>query len=118
MSPAQHLQLVQNAPKRTMKHGTPVIICGLGFGDERKGGTADALARRFGPSVVVRYNGGPQAGHNVVTPSGVWHCFAQFGAGSLAPYTRSVLARHMLIDIDSMATEADMLGKKIRVPKW
>lgn len=101
-----------------MKRGTPIIVCGLGFGDEGKGTIVDALVRRLGPSAVIRYNGGPQASHNVVAPDGAWHCFAQFGAGSLVAGSRSVLSRHMLIDLESMAVEAGVLEKKIRSEAW
>ncbi len=34
--------------------------------------------------MVVRFNGGCQAGHTVVTPDGLRHVFSHFGAGTLA----------------------------------
>jgi adenylosuccinate synthase len=43
------------------------IVVDLGFGDAGKGLVTDALVRRTGAKLVVRYNGGAQAGHNVVT---------------------------------------------------
>jgi adenylosuccinate synthase len=89
-----------------------IIVCGLTFGDEGKGTITDALARRHGATTVVRYNGGPQAGHNVVTPDGVWHCFAQFGAASFLPGVRTILSRHMLINPDNMGIEAEVLEQK------
>lgn len=68
------------------------IVCGLAFGDEGKGTTVDYLVRKFGLDKVIRFNGGPQAGHNVVLPDGRHHCFAQFGSGSLVPGVKTFLA--------------------------
>jgi adenylosuccinate synthase len=63
------------------------IVLGLGFGDEGKGLTVDflcgqALAAGRQP-LVVRFNGGHQAGHTVVLADGRWHVFSSFGAGTL-----------------------------------
>lgn len=61
-----------------------IIVAGLGFGDEGKGSIVDYLCRRDQAGLIVRYNGGPQAAHNVVTPDGRHHTFSQFGSGTLA----------------------------------
>jgi len=82
-----------------------IIIAGLGYGDEGKGATADYLVRRHGANLVVRYNGGPQAAHNVVTPDGRHHTFAQFGSGTFNPGVLTHLSRHMLINPMNMARE-------------
>ena len=58
------------------------IVVGLGFGDEAKGATVDALAARTQPDRVVRFNGGPQAAHNV-TVGRAHHTFASFGSATL-----------------------------------
>lgn len=87
------------------------LIAGLGYGDEGKGATVDYLAREKNAKLVVRYNGGPQAQHNVVTPEGVHHTFAQFGSGSLVPGTQTHLSKFMLVDPISMLTEAQALKK-------
>ena len=55
-------------------------IIGANYGDEGKGLATDYLT---GPdSLVVRFNGGAQAGHTVCTPSGQRHVFSHIGAGS------------------------------------
>lgn len=59
------------------------IILGLGFGDEGKGITTDYLCRQSATPLVVRFSGGHQAGHTVVTETGTRHVFSSFGAGSL-----------------------------------
>ncbi len=56
------------------------IVVDLGFGDAGKGIVTDALVRDLGARAVVRFNGGAQAGHNVVSPDGR-HYFPAF------PYT-------------------------------
>jgi adenylosuccinate synthase len=60
------------------------IILGLGFGDEGKGVTTDYLCRQAERPLVVRFSGGHQAGHTVVSPEGIRHVFSSFGAGTLA----------------------------------
>lgn len=59
------------------------IVVGLGWGDESKGATVDALAAANRPNRVVRFNGGQQAAHNVIA-NGVHHTFSSFGAGTFA----------------------------------
>lgn len=63
------------------------MVVDLGYGDAGKGTTVDYLARKCAgddPVVVVRFNGGPQAGHNVVEPSGRHHTFSTWGSGTFA----------------------------------
>ncbi len=95
-----------------MATGRAWIVCGLGFGDEGKGALTDFLARERGVRAVVRFNGGPQAGHNVVDPEGRWHCFAQFGAGTFVPGCRTLLAPGMLVELENLAAEAAVLRAK------
>jgi adenylosuccinate synthase len=62
-------------------------VIGAGYGDEGKGRNVDALCRQHYDRnpVVVRSNGGAQAGHTVVDPvSGERHVFHHFGSGALA----------------------------------
>lgn len=87
------------------------IVCGLGFGDEGKGALTDHLTRTRHASLVVRYNGGPQAAHNVVTDDGRHHTFSQFGAGTLAG-ARTYLSRFMLVEPFALVREADVLTEK------
>ncbi len=84
----------------------------LGFGDCGKGLVTDYLARRTDAGVVVRFNGGAQAGHNVVTPDGRHHTFAQLGAASFLPEVRTFLARHVLVHPTALALEASVLASK------
>ncbi|MBK8594468.1 MAG: adenylosuccinate synthetase [Holophagales bacterium] len=94
-----------------MTEPSGLVACvGLGFGDEGKGKVVDALVRRTGARTVVRFGGGPQAAHHVVTPEGRVHCFAQFPSGMLVAGTRGWIAREMLIDPLALGREAEALA--------
>lgn len=58
-------------------------VIGAQFGDEGKGLATDYFAFADGEDgIVVRFNGGAQAGHTVVAPDGRRHVFHHFGSGS------------------------------------
>src|SRR5262245_1991257 len=82
-----------------------VLVAGLGYGDEGKGATVDYLSRALPVHTVVRYNGGAQAAHNVVTAGGRHHTFAQFGSGSLVAGVRTYLSRFVAIDPPALLRE-------------
>lgn len=92
-------------------------VVGLGFGDEGKGSVVDALVRRVGADLVVRFNGGPQAGHNVVLPDGRHHCFRQFGSGTLAG-ARTHLASPTVVCPFLLQDEARTLHNLIGYRPW
>jgi adenylosuccinate synthase len=88
------------------------VVLGLGFGDEGKGTIVDWLARqRGGAVVVVRWNGGPQAMHHVVTDDGRVHCFAQLGSASLVDGARTHLGPDMIVDPYALCAEADAIAR-------
>ncbi len=89
--------------------GKAFIVTDLGYGDAGKGTTVDFLARQCASSLVVRHCGGAQAAHNVITPDGRHHTFAQFGSGSFVSTSRTHLSRFMLINPLNMMTEAQHL---------
>lgn len=80
------------------------VVAGLAFGDEGKGTVVDHLAREHQAHTVVRYNGGAQAAHNVVTDDGRHHTFSQFGSGTFAG-ARTHLSRFMLVNPISFMAE-------------
>ena len=87
------------------------IVIDLGFGDSGKGLLTDFLVRRLHANVIVRYNGGAQAGHNVVTSDGRHHTFSQFGSGTFIPGVRTYLSRHVVIHPTALLLEGDALQK-------
>lgn len=59
------------------------IVIGSLWGDEGKGHMTDILCNE--PNTLnVRFNGGSQASHTVVTPDNKRHAFRHFGAGTFA----------------------------------
>jgi adenylosuccinate synthase len=93
------------------------IVVDLGFGDSGKGLLTDYLVRRFKAGVVIRYNGGAQAGHNVLTPDGLHHTFSQFGSGTFIPQVRTYLSRYVVIHPTALLIEGDILeGKGVPNP--
>ena len=87
------------------------IVVDLGFGDAGKGATVDALVRRDGASLVVRFNGGAQAGHNVVTADGRHHTFSQFCSGSFVPGVSGLLGPDFVLHPLGMVVEAEHLQR-------
>jgi adenylosuccinate synthase len=83
-----------------------IIVIDLAFGDCGKGTIVDYLVRAREAHTVVRFNGGPQAGHNVVLPDGRHHTFSQFGSGTFVDGVRTFLSRFMLIEPYAMLNEA------------
>src|SRR3972149_6131222 len=86
-------------------------IVDLGFGDAGKGTTVDYLSCLTPNTLIVRYNGGPQAAHNVVTAKGVHHTFAQFGSGTLVPTVKTYLSKYMWVEPLSMLSENESLKR-------
>ena len=57
-----------------------IAVVGAGYGDEGKGLMTDYFSDQ--DTMVIRSNGGAQAGHTVVTPNGNRHVFSHFGSGT------------------------------------
>ncbi len=93
-----------------MREREVVVVVDLGFGDAGKGTITDALVRERAAHTVVRFNGGAQAGHNVVTTDGRHHTFAQFGAGTFVPGVRTHLARTVVVHPTALLVEARRLA--------
>ncbi len=74
------------------------IVIGLAYGDCGKGTIVDYLTRRHAAHTIIRFNGGAQAAHNVITPDDRHHTFAQFGSGLFVPGVRVYLSRFMLVE--------------------
>ena len=88
-----------------------MVVADLGFGDGGKGTVVDFLVRDRGAGAVVRWHGGAQAGHRVVTPDGRAHVFAQLGAGSFVPGVRTHLAGGFVLDPPALLAEARRIAE-------
>jgi len=85
------------------------IVIGLGFGDEGKGNVTNALANE--KSLVIRFNGGHQAGHNVHYGK-QQHTFSSFGAGSLKG-ANTYISEFCTLNPVSFENERKVLKKKV-----
>jgi adenylosuccinate synthase len=88
-----------------------VSLLGLGFGDCGKGLFTDHLCGQWQARTVVRFNGGAQAGHNVVLADGRHHTFSQFGAGSFHAGVATVLASPVVVHPTALRVEEEALRR-------
>ncbi|MCA9859315.1 MAG: adenylosuccinate synthase [Thermomicrobiales bacterium] len=82
------------------------IVLGGQWGDEGKGKITDALASSSG--MVVRANGGSNAGHTISTPQGVFKMHL-VPSGILSPGTTCVIGAGVVIDPIQLAQELQEL---------
>ena len=60
-----------------------IAVIGKNFGDEGKGFTCSCLASSLKNALIIKHNGGGQAGHTVEDPKGKWRFIHhQIGAGA------------------------------------
>jgi adenylosuccinate synthase len=86
-----------------------LVIVGAQWGDEAKGKMVDVLAD--GADVVVRYSGGNNAGHTVIT-NGKTFKFQLLPAGILHPQCTSVLGGGMAVCPKSLLDEIEETRKQ------
>ena len=85
---------------------TVVSVTGSQWGDEGKGKVVDILAEWAG--MVVRYQGGNNAGHTLVV-GGKETVFHLIPSGILRPDTKCVLTQGLVIDLKVLNAELDKL---------
>jgi adenylosuccinate synthase len=88
---------------------TAVVVVGAQWGDEGKGKIVDIYTEHA--DMVVRYAGGPNAGHTLVVGDEKL-VVRLIPSGILRPRTECVLAQGMAIDPASLVTELDELAKR------
>lgn len=81
-------------------------VVGLQWGDEAKGKIVDLLAAEH--DVVVRYQGGANAGHTVVV-GGKTHKMSLVPTGILHPGVTAVIANGVVVDPVALITEIDRM---------
>lgn len=74
------------------------VIIGAGYGDEGKGYFTDYVASLKSKSVVIRFNGGAQAGHTVITPEGIRHVFGHFTSNLFLENASAYLSKFFQIN--------------------
>jgi adenylosuccinate synthase len=88
---------------------TAVVVVGAQWGDEGKGKIVDLFTEHA--QMVVRFAGGPNAGHTLVVGNDKV-IVRLIPSGILRPNTRCVLAQGMVIDPTSLLGEIDELTKR------
>ena len=85
------------------------VIVGLQWGDEGKGKTTDFLAEQV--AMVVRYQGGDNAGHTVVKGDEVLKLHL-VPSGVLYPHITSVIGSGVVVNPETLIGELDMLATR------
>lgn len=83
-----------------------VVVVGAQWGDEGKGKVVDVLTEQA--DLVVRYQGGANAGHTVVIGDTEF-ILHQIPSGILRPKARCVVGNGVVLDPDTFFTELDAL---------
>ena len=84
-------------------------VVGINWGDEGKGRMVDLFSSRY--DVVVRYQGGNNAGHTVINDRGRF-ILNLLPSGILRPETVNVLGPGMVIDLEHLTKEVGALREK------
>ena len=84
-----------------------IAVIGKNFGDEGKGFTCGCLASSLKNALIIKHNGGGQAGHTVEDPEGKWRFIQhQIGAGA-EDHVPTLFA-------DSFMPDLFQLGKEVK----
>lgn len=83
-------------------------ITGVNWGDEGKGRMVDLLSERY--DIVVRYQGGNNAGHTVINEKGRF-ILNLLPSGILRETTVNVMGNGMVIDLEHLVHEIEALRK-------
>ena len=87
-----------------------IVVVGAQWGDEGKGKVADLLGGRM--DYVVRYQGGNNAGHTVVTPDGEKFAIHLCPVGILTPGCTPVIGNGVVVDPKFLISELDGLVER------
>ncbi len=87
-----------------------IVLLGAQWGDEGKGKVTDLLGSRV--DYVVRFSGGNNAGHTVVTPDGQKFALHLMPSGALHPNAEIVLGNGVVIDPKVLLSEIDGLTER------
>src|SRR5450631_4588558 len=87
-------------------HMSNIIILGAQWGDEGKGKMVDLFSERF--DIVVRYQGGHNAGHTVRIGDRKF-VLKLIPSGILRPGKKSVIGNGLVVDPAALLSEIDAL---------
>jgi adenylosuccinate synthase len=84
-----------------------IVLVGAQWGDEGKGKATDLLGEQV--QYVIRYQGGNNAGHTVVTPDGQYFALHLLPSGILTPGVTCVIGNGVVVDPAVLIEELDAL---------
>ncbi|MEV8514957.1 adenylosuccinate synthase [Dactylosporangium sp. NPDC051484] len=87
-----------------------IVLLGAQWGDEGKGKVTDMIGG--GVDYVVRYSGGNNAGHTVVTPDGQKFALHLMPSGALWPNAAIVIGNGVVVDPKVLLAEIDGLAER------
>src|ERR671929_7335 len=87
-----------------------IVLIGAQWGDEGKGKVTDLLGGQVG--YVVRYQGGNNAGHTVITPDGEKYALHLLPSGVLTPGCVPVIGNGVVVDPKVLIAEIDGLQER------
>lgn len=89
------------------------IVIGSLWGDEGKGHMTDILCNSAS-TLNVRFNGGAQASHTVVTPEGKRHAFRTFGSGTFSG-AKTYLSEDFIVNPMAFSKERNELVNNFNI---
>ncbi len=95
--------------KELVRLANIVVVVGTQWGDEGKGRVIDSLARTS--DVVVRFQGGSNAGHTVVV-NGQKFVFHLIPSGALHPGKKCIIGNGVVVDPQDLLVEIEALQSK------
>ncbi|MGA8113502.1 MAG: adenylosuccinate synthase [Actinocatenispora sp.] len=87
-----------------------IVVVGGQWGDEGKGRATDHLGDRV--DYVVRYQGGNNAGHTIVTPDGQRFALHLLPSGVITPDVVPVIGNGVVVDPKVLIDEMDALAER------
>jgi adenylosuccinate synthase len=99
------------------KHGKVDVVLGGQWGDEGKGKLVDILSKNPDIEIVVRFNGGANAGHTIYTEDGKRIALHMVPSGILNKWIINVIGNGVVVDFESIDNElqiiSDVTGESI-----
>src|SRR3982751_3579520 len=86
------------------------VVVGTQWGDEGKGRFTDLFAKEM--HLVVRYQGGHNAGHTLVTPDGERFALQLVPSGILYDHITPVIGNGVIVDPAVLLSEVDVLTRR------
>ncbi len=94
------------------------VLVGMLLGDEGKGSFIDYLTNREQVKQIIRYNGGCQASHTVISEEGTLHKFSQLGSGMFNEGCKTYLSSNMVVNPFALLEEIRQFSDKTKINRF